>query len=165
MWAHYARGHQGFVIEFDTTALFFRQLTPPKHIQVDAAEIEAFRAEYGTPRHIDYHSSRPVTVATKLNFDLLLTKSDHWGYEEEWRMLMPPDYANYWKFPKKRGDPLIFLFELPPTCITGVIIGCNASHSLKAQILGLRNNSATEHIQIKQTAIDDVDYKLNFQIV
>lgn len=165
MWAHYAGGHQGFVIEFDTTSSFLRQLTPPNHIQFDTAEIEAFRAEYGTPREIDYHSKRPATVATKLNFDLLLTKSNHWEYEEEWRMLMPPDYANYWKFPVKPDDPFIFLFEVPPNSITGVIIGCNAGDSLKSQILDLRHNSATGHIQIQQAEIDDVDYKLNFQIV
>ena len=165
MWAHYAGGHQGFVIEFDTTSSFLRQLTPPNHIQFDAAEIEAFLAEYGAPREIDYHSKRPATVATKLNFDLLLIKSVHWEYEEEWRMLMPPDYANYWKFPDKPDDPFIFLFEVPPSCITGIIIGCNAGNSLKSQILDLRNNSATGHIQIQQAEIDDIDYKLNFQIV
>lgn len=165
MWSHYADSHRGFVIEFDTTAPFFKQIRPPVHVHANSEEIASFRAEYGVPRRIDYHATRPATLATKLTFDLLLTKGCDWKYEEEWRMLMPPDYASYWAYSEKIKDQLIFLFEVPPNCITSVIIGCNAGDSLKSQILGLRDNSATSHIQIQQAEIDDVDYKLNFQIV
>ena len=161
MWAHYAGGHQGFVVEFDTTASFFRQLTLPPHIPFDALELEAFRAEYGTPRKIDYVPTRPIVVASRLSFNVLLTKSDHWFYEREWRMLMPPNYADV-RYQKEENEPPVFLYKVPASCVTGVIIGCNASELLQQKILDLRFDPATCHIKIQQATIDDVDYKLNF---
>lgn len=72
LWGHYAEGHRGFCLEFDTTAdPIFQKANP-----------------------VRYSDALPaLTADTFLNgdfrqiLDLVLTKAECWKYEQEWRVL------------------------------------------------------------------------------
>jgi hypothetical protein len=161
MWPHYADSHRGFVIEFDTSSPFFNQTSPPAHVEFSAEETAMFVEEYGRLRKISYKSARPSQVVTALSFDVIMTKSEDWKYEGEWRMLMPPQYANS-TLPTDRGAPLC-LFAVPPNAITKIMLGVNADETLHSQALQLRDQANTQHIVIEKGRIDEERFLLHFE--
>lgn len=73
MWAHYAKSHEGFVVEFA--------------IGMDAPEEDIMSM---IPHQVHYLDDRPVVDWASQNADIektFLTKSRHWEYEEEERTL------------------------------------------------------------------------------
>ena len=73
LWAHYADGHRGFCLEFDTAAEFFGKARPVSYTQT----VPVLKA-------VDFMTDRP---ASDLFEAIFLTKSQHWSYEEEWRIV------------------------------------------------------------------------------
>ena len=73
MWSHYAQGHQGFCLEFDTTR----------------------DKLFSNARRVEYVDKFPQLRVQKFLEDdnwehvnrLVLTKAVCWGYEHEWRLL------------------------------------------------------------------------------
>ncbi len=85
MWSHYADGHRGFCLEFDTAFEPFSK----------ALEVR-YSADVPTVNPVD----ELLTGDGGALLDMVLTKSDHWAYEEEWRILhVEPDtaYTYPWK--------------------------------------------------------------------
>lgn len=74
LWAHYAEGHTGFAVEFDTTGpisdktLTLRQVTYTSH--------------YTKPRLVDLYQGGYDAA-----FDAASEKGAEWSYEREWRLL------------------------------------------------------------------------------
>lgn len=69
MWSHYAEQHRGICIGFDTKKYFFQTAWPVK-----------------------YQSNYPIVVRPQDDYETvlqksLLTKSLHWSYECEWRII------------------------------------------------------------------------------
>ena len=94
MWSHYADFHRGICLEFDGEAMFMQhanRVTYAKH----RPKIDAYRDSNDT----------------KLD-KALLTKSDHWSYEREWRLI------------RYQGGPGVVAFR--PENLTGVIFGVQA---------------------------------------
>ena len=110
MWAHYARCHEGFCIEYDFKKYlkgceencgnilgchnFMLNLTlAPVHYsgsRFDATNYlkTIFQQELGTRLNVSlppYHAD--VLFMTKA----LLVKSEDWNYEKEWRLISPPE--------------------------------------------------------------------------
>lgn len=72
MWGHYADGHRGFCLEFDTSSKHFRPLHPVSY----GAECPSF-----SPAQVLIPKGRePIDIA-------LCSKPADWEYEEEWRLL------------------------------------------------------------------------------
>lgn len=95
LWAHYADAHQGICLIFDATTSFF---TPAQKVL--------------------YSSLRPKINPLRESDDsmltsALLTKSFHWAYEEEWRLI------NY------RGGTGVYTY--PTGALLGVILGAQIS--------------------------------------
>lgn len=163
MWPHYGDSHRGFVIAFDTSAPFFHQETPPAHVNATHEEIAQFAEEYGRLRYIRYRDERPSAVVTEMSFDIIMTKGKSWEYEGEWRMLMPPDYADV-KLPGDHDLP-ICLFSFPPSAVKTILLGCNADDDLLASLLKLRARPETQHIVIMKGRVDEQQYRLHFEPV
>jgi hypothetical protein len=53
----------------------------------------------------------------------LVSKTTNWAYEKEWRLALQPDEAD--KVLPGGPDP-VHLFDLPPNCITRIVIGYKA---------------------------------------
>ena len=75
MWAHYANAHRGFCVEYERT---------PENSLGRLAQPVVYRDE------IPSVSTRDLTGDTSRLDDLWLTKSKHWEYEMEWRLLQMP---------------------------------------------------------------------------
>jgi hypothetical protein len=71
MWGHYADGHRGYCLEFDTTK--------------DPVFTKARQVRYDTalPR---LGNELFMTASIEAAMKLLLTKGDCWEYEKEWRI-------------------------------------------------------------------------------
>lgn len=70
-WAHYAGSHRGFCVEYDATVL------PIKY---------AFKVNYSNI----YPRARYPAPADKRMLEPLLTKSNDWKYEDEYRLILNP---------------------------------------------------------------------------
>lgn len=104
LWAHYADGHRGFCLEFDTN------MEPFSH---------AYRVRYTR----DYPKLDINAPSGKRLRTLLLTKSELWKDEEEWRCVVLEGGPAQWSIPKK--------------ALKAVIFGTRASADLRATIAHL----------------------------
>ncbi len=119
MWGHYCAGHYGFCLEFDTTS-------DPMFEKV---------------RQVRYSDDLPrlgVETFTSGDFEqimgLLLTKSTHWQYEKEWRVL------------HKQGD---FLYGYERASLTGVYFGAKMPTEQITMIASLLRETDTKLYQMK----------------
>jgi hypothetical protein len=77
MWSHYANGHQGFCLEFDTNFAPFKQIDKRTLLQVNYPRSNS----YPDLSLNDIPHQLPLFVETQLG-----TKSLFWSYEHEWRI-------------------------------------------------------------------------------
>jgi hypothetical protein len=96
MWAHYADKHKGLCFEFDGSAN---------------------RDFFGYAQPVEYGDFTPVPLgdATKSMERVILTKSKHWTYEQEYRIFEP----------EKAGQKV----EYPVELLTGIIFCCMMDES------------------------------------
>lgn len=121
MWAHYGVSHTGFVVGFDTSSSFF-------HCPRSAKD------EFHHLRRVSYRATRPGGALTDLDSpELFLCKSEHWSYENEWRILKPLKDASIVITVPSGG---VHLFSYPRDAIKSITLGMRAAENLK---LALRN--------------------------
>jgi len=158
MWAHYSASHSGFVVEFDEKHQFFDRREKPEEL-----------GRY--LKKVRYTEVRPQTVLFEKNLKqdnnrnvwadtFFFSKSAHWAYEEEWRMV---EYIRECQNIVSVEPHNIYLFPVPMDCITGIIFGCRTLDTTKSIIKHLMHtNPACSHIRLSEAVIDKKDYKLNF---
>ena len=157
MWSHYAKNHEGYVIEFDPENEFFNK---KKNIN----------DPFGFLRSVNYSNKRPVLEL--VNFSkpdnefiesiaqqILYTKSEDWANEKELRLI-----CNLSEFDKKisiEGQE-IYLFSFPPIAIKAIYIGVNASISTIETIENILKNDGYEHVNILHGELDLKEFKIIF---
>ena len=157
MWAHYSSNHTGFVIEFNETHSFFDQGSEIGHLKkvrysITRPEVTLLDPTLSDMEHI-YHWIN----------DIFCVKSEHWEYEQEWRMIVA--LRNCQNVIASQQDD-IYLFELPKNCITGIILGCRMSTGNKEKILNiLRNDNEYRHVSLRQAEMDEKEFRLRFSEV
>jgi len=161
MWAHYAAGHAGFVLEFDTKSAFFNQKNPPGWANANNEDTKVFSKEYGWIRKVCYSVERPSVVVTKLDFGTLLRKGKPWAYECEFRMLMPLEYGLQCALERTNNYP-VCLFPIPPSAVTRIILGCNSEAELLEKATRLKTAGETRHIAVEKARIDTEGFRLHF---
>ena len=151
MWAHYAEEHTGFVLMFDGSHKFF--------------EGNEFFPGFAKPEPVQYKLERPSTTIEEVTIpEIFLTKGSDWQYEKEWRYLKFLNDAD--KRHETPNTPSVELFQLPPKCIRGVILGCRSSKELKDTIVALRRDDPEfEHLQIQQAGVLRKYYRLGIKEV
>jgi hypothetical protein len=92
-------------------------------------------------------------------------KSEKWKDEEEWRMLQLLENGKRLEKDGKailddEGQP-IYLFPLPPSCITGVIFGSRMSQENRGKIMHVLSTDDYSHVKPYQAVLDDRKFKLN----
>ena len=95
MWSHYADHHRGICLEFDGGGKFAAHAQPVRYSK-ERVPINPYR-------------DSADTMLEKA----MLTKSSHWAYESEWRLL------------SYRSGPSVVQFR--PENLTGIVIGAMAS--------------------------------------
>lgn len=150
MWSHYSDFHKGAVLSFrcieeDSTALCAAQkvtysdYTPSIFPNVESCVVE-------------------MTGQVKFNTDkfyerFVLTKSQHWAYEKEWRAITYRD-ANQ--------SELYFDNKVLPQEVEAVYLGCKISAEDKDQIMNLLVGELS-HVKVYQGSKDKYKYALNFE--
>jgi len=147
MWAHYTNSHEGYVIEFDPMHSFFN----------------ARRSSNDDLRHlrqIKYADSRP-TLSHKSMADMaaFLTKSKHWEYEKEWRMMVAITDSTY---TVELPDKTINLFAFPAEAVKSVTLGCRASSkTVDAIFSALDSDSYLSKVPVFRAVADKTQFRLN----
>jgi Protein of unknown function (DUF2971) len=148
MWAHYAKNHEGLVLEFDCEHPFFNQKISDND-------------EFRHLRKIVYSKERPnIQIMTEEDaVGIFLTKSGDWEYEQEWRMLLPLENAEeQYEF---QGQ-LIHLFAFPSECVTSVIFGCRMRTETKAEITDFLNSTGEySHVNKFDSRLNNREFRLN----
>jgi hypothetical protein len=113
MWAHYADGGQGFLVEFDPTHSWFwgkrEERDDLRHL-----------------RRVSYAASRTEIYLLELTGqDYLYTKGKEWEYENEWRIIRNFGDAVSKAGPDDQGKD-VFLFAIPPDSLRGIVAGYRA---------------------------------------
>jgi hypothetical protein len=144
MWAHYAKDHSGLLIEFDESNTFFNRTSD--------TGVPLFKIQ-----DVEYSDTRPNATLADLDINTpLLTKSIHWAYEKEVRIIMGLHNAD------KTIDNNIYLFKIPASCLKSVTLGCKASQKLRDNTLEIiHSNENLRHITLHESAIDPLKYKIN----
>ncbi|MCH7989143.1 MAG: DUF2971 domain-containing protein [Planctomycetes bacterium] len=108
MWSHYADEHKGICIEFrtDIDSSFFVK-----------AEPVAYSKKYPQLNLLEVVTNEKIRAAAPW----MLTKSVHWKYEREWRVL---------DFVAGRG-----IRTFPAECLSGVYFGCRTPPDEKETVM------------------------------
>lgn len=123
MWSHYCDSHKGFVVGFNGDHNYFQDRT---------------RNWMASPVPVAYSAIRPSLPKIKdwgvLNVaeSVLLTKSEHWRYEKEWRMVAELKYASETIGVEKANR--VCLFDFPSDCVTEIILGCQMDKLKQSEI-------------------------------
>jgi hypothetical protein len=122
MWGHYTDNHRGFVVGFDSDHSFFSK----RRTESD---------EFGFLRQVNYQLQRPsVTLTDTTSPSWFQTKSEHWAYEKEWRIVRVLSEAQH------RIDVTPFpvcLFEFRAEAVREIIIGIRSAPSIVREIQSL----------------------------
>lgn len=147
MWAHYTNSHEGYVVEFDPDHAFFN---------CKVSDIDELRHL----RRVHYSDQRPdLSVESATDMRAFLTKSSHWSYEAEWRILGAlKDASEVISLP----DRNIHLFGFPSEAVKSVTIGCRASVATSEAILSaLAADDYFNTVPVFQAVPDKTAFKLN----
>lgn len=159
MWAHYASSHTGVCVGFDSSL-------PP----------------FSEARAVKYVSERPTLPGLEPNFlgsgvvdEVLLRKSPHWKYEQEWRIVKRPIRDEEKEFYRgKLADGTVGVddvaclladeggpgqYQFPPQAVRQVIFGAKVTKAFKEQI----QEHAKKQVQLKclQAEVDRKYFVLN----
>jgi hypothetical protein len=139
MWAHYADDHRGLVVCFDEGHSWFSRKRTPQD-------------DFFHLRDVVYVPAARGGALMDMNAQqVLLRKDPKWSYEEERRVLAPVQMAD--EVLSSNAEP-VYLFNIPPEAITGVILGPRSSTTTRGSIQALRANDARySHLNIWQSEI------------
>ncbi|WP_241767186.1 DUF2971 domain-containing protein [Buttiauxella noackiae] len=135
MWSHYADKHQGFVVAIDTEKAGFDDEAKCL-ITASKGEIDYLGSRIKSKLKISQENIYDTDIISKL----LLTKSLHWKYEEEIRIIKKIESL------QKQGTVLIDkIIDLKS--VTGIYIGINNKGFDEI----IRNNNTLESLILNKT--------------
>jgi len=159
MWSHYANSHKGFVLEFYPEHIFFDRRKKSTQI---AEHLKKVRYTLKRPEFIFFNDdlSQLQQVDNWIN-NFIWVKSEHWEYEQEWRILNTLNNSH--KQIEKTGAP-IHLFEFPLESIKNIFLGCKMNNETSSKFINLlKTQKNLEHIKAFQAYQDEKEYKLKFK--
>jgi len=132
LWSHYADNHKGFCIEFDfQDGTLFRKNAKKVRYSDTIPKLSA--VDFSVPKREE-------------TFDILwLTKSSHWAYEKEWRVMMSEGDKNY----------------AMPSKITSIIFGAKMPESDRRKITEVLRED--QEIIFKEAFLVDGKFEINLR--
>jgi hypothetical protein len=142
MWARYADGGRGFLIEFDTQHTWFWG----KRNEGDS---------FNHLRQVKYLERTPTYFLNLPDETALYTKSIEWSYEKEWRII-----RNFNDAAEKTGpdghNKNVLLFAVPPSTINSVVIGYNATGECVQRLKStVSTNADLSHVKFQRAILND----------
>lgn len=150
MWSHYTDSYRGFVIGFDSDNSFFHPEKPRDTMPV-------LEVGYSNKRPIFPETNEDISEAAS---EMLLTKSEHWSYEEEYRMFAKSEAAA--QVVKDIDGNDIYLFDFPPKSVSEIIFGYQMPNRQKetiASIVKLQYANA----RLFETRISSTEFDLDIE--
>jgi hypothetical protein len=137
LWAHYASGNSGICIEFCASQL--------RHLEFFG---NALPVVYQSERNeVNFYRDDPMERVRKH----LLTKSRHWEYEQEWRIIV-----------QNRQQQKYVYFD--PTLVRAVYLGCRITAEKREIVRGwLSKRAASPAPRLFQADVSDTEYELVFE--
>jgi hypothetical protein len=158
MWAHYTNSHSGYVIEFDSSNRYFNK-TINEHDKLRRLNDIIYVKE--RPNITLFDSTIEEDKFTEYMIEkILLTKSKHWDYEEEIRMIQPLDESD---IQSNSGE--IHLFKFDASAVKNLYFGVNANSDFKNNVLQLLREPRYQHVEVYQGGLSKSEYKIDFQKV
>nr|WP_249325277.1 DUF2971 domain-containing protein [Halomonas boliviensis] len=129
MWAHYAKSHKGFCLEykFPYSLIDNGFFLPVSYRQGPVDVTHLVRKSWTDNRQVLFSAAMGSA----------LIKGDAWEYEDEWR------YVNFGKRDSRK---------LKGLKLNRVLVGCNASDQLKNDILKICYERGVEVVQMKRSS-------------
>jgi len=128
MWSHYSESHTGFVMGFDV----------PRDIPF-----------FTTPFRVNYSGSYPAYAylieSDKILSHGMMTKSDHWSYEQEVRILK-----------NNQG-----LHPFDKASLVEVILGARTTNANSTRVQQLLNNNGYAHVAVRQASVSRTNYAID----
>jgi hypothetical protein len=149
MWSHYADSHRGFVLGFESDHAFF-QTTIPREVTA-LAEVS-----YSPTGRI---MPAPNQDWTNLAEIIFFTKSNHWSYEEELRLVKNPLCAD--DVSVENGQN-IYLFKFPSESLKEVILGYRMPPALRQKIVRVVE-AKYQDVRLLKTHISSAHFELDIQ--
>jgi hypothetical protein len=151
MWAHYADKHKGVVIGID-----FDRIFPKSGIKMNEVIYSEKRPKMDVLDNSEKEKNFGKTV---------ITKSDKWDYEKEFRAMFNDAYLMDLEQQglaclKDFNDKKTWFLRLNPKSIKEIIFGLYTEESLKLAIRKLTEQSELQHIKLYQ-AEESETYILN----
>jgi hypothetical protein len=146
MWAHYARSHSGLALGFDSKHDWFSRGSERELVAV---------------RYSQYRPRRRIISELTIE-EVFSTKSTEWAYEQEWRLLDGTAASVAEPFPHV---PDCFPFELDPSALREVILGCRANSALYRRVCRLLAYEPYRHVQMFTTHLSERTFGVSFKRV
>lgn len=161
MWAHYAQNHEGAVIEFECLPELDNLLCAAMKVKYEADPPVIAKTPEPYIRYVT-GQGQPISYRD-LFFDLYLSKSDHWQYENEWRVFIPPPDILNPIIPKDAsGNEILFeLKSFHPQEIHSIYFGCKMSQDNRRKIEACLR-ADFRHVKKYDSIRNKKRYKLDF---
>jgi hypothetical protein len=150
MWSHYADSHKGLVLGIDTDLLCDSRREPMK-------------VKYSSDRApLNHRFNRDPDRYKELLIALITTKSLHWSYEQEYRILFRLEECSQGQ--RQDGNP-IYLFSIDPKTITRVILGSRVSRQTAALVVKELRKPHFSHIMIDQAMLHNDKFEVELHAI
>ncbi|WP_103027173.1 DUF2971 domain-containing protein [Salinibacter altiplanensis] len=188
MWSHYSEAHSGFLMAFDPEHEFFQSACSSEESDSYFGTVEYSATRPNLPLNMDQmvtpeigeRIQRMVKERT-LNFeqesksldglekkleerarDFLFMKSDHWDYEEEWRLVRPlSDHDEM----KDEGDDEVYLFKWPSSALREIVAGCKMDGDVHDEIKALLQKDRYSHVDLYEAKTSREEFGLGYEPV
>jgi len=137
MWAHYGASHTGICLEFD-------------------GERSPFTRTTGATK-VEYRGAYPAYDIETVGYEPLVTKSNDWAYEAEWRLIAEDGAIARTSDILKTDDDFL---RLPSDTLKSVIIGALATAATVKRVKELVRHHGNK-VLIRTAKISMDRYKLN----
>ena len=156
MWSHYANDHRGFIIGLDTNSRFFSEVGPFKNTT------PLYEVIYADERvQMPPPANNPAGILTSAEYmRFFRTKSTHWAFEKEWRMLATPFHENI--DGKDANELDVYLHELDAECVREIIFGYRMLPEKKEEIRRIVQ-SDFPHTQLFQAKLSEAKFDLDIR--
>lgn len=147
MWGHYTDNHKGGTIKFKAGN------------DLILGNEEIYSISYSEERPDKDFPSEFLDRILNINsteFDVvryLFTKSKHWEYEKEWRLIRVAANKDDAEF-----------HDFPPIALEAIYLGCKISHQDKVKVQGLLKDKFS-HVKVFQASTNSKRYELDFSLI
>lgn len=150
MWSHYADSHRGLVLGIDTDLI------------CDSCR-EPLQVTYSSQRApLNHRFNRDPSHYQELLIALITTKSLHWSYEQEYRILFELEECSRSQTP---DGSQIYLYSIAPKSIVRVILGSRVLRQTATLVATELRKPHFSHVVLEQASLHPDEFAVDLRAV